>query len=211
MFSNAGITTTQVVLSYVSRCYTCCNIISLNTHEGKEFSRLDFATSAQHYRLLALLETYIDIYPSVSDLTSSVELRDVSDTFMIMKNQHFGGTRHISRNRHSSQETNTLFIVCFFENSRVQIPKPCCNEWHDVLKFCVENRLGDFWVNMLMPGRCAKTCQLKDGKFRVQYLARPRSAILHHPARKKFPDSESNQLTISGPVENPLFTQKRHY
>ena len=148
--TDAGISTTQVVLSYVSRCHTCCNIISLNTHEGKEFSQLDFATSAQHYRLLALLETYL----SVSDLTSSVELRDVSDTFMIMKNQHFGGTRHISRNQHSSQETNTLFIVCFFENSRVQVPKPC-NEWHDVLEF-LQKIAVDSLVNMLMPRRFAK-------------------------------------------------------
>ena len=146
MFTNAGIATTQVVLSYVSRCHTCCNIISLHTHEGKEFSQWDFATSAQHCRLLAFLETYIGIYLSVSDLTSSVELRDVSDTFMIMKNQHFGGTRHISRNQHSSQETNTLFIVCFFENSRVQVPKPCCMNGMTIFEsFVWKIAWGIFW------------------------------------------------------------------
>lgn len=125
---------------------------------------------------------------------------------MIMKNQHFGGTRHISRNQHSSQETNTLFIVCFFENSRVQVPKPCCHEWHDVLEVFCGKSPGGFFGEDFDAWAIRKTCQLKEGKFRVQYL-RPRSAILHHPL-EKIPLKESNQLTISGPVSPTVYTKE---
>ena len=73
-------------------------------------------------------------------------------------------------------------------------------------RFFVENRPGGFFGEDFDAWAIRKTCQLKEGKFRVQYL-RPRSAILHHPL-EKIPLKESNQLTISGPVSPTVYTKE---
>jgi len=63
----------------------------------------------------------------------------------------------------------------------------------------VENRLGDFFGEHFDASAIRKTCQLKDGKFRVQYLLDP---------DRQFFTLRSTQNQISSPVSPTVYTKE---